>query len=271
MNHNQQTLKEQLESICPEEHHDFIVIFSGKESKKVDGLYHPEKMEIIIHNRNFTEWNRLVYTGIHELAHHIEFKTRKSTETNRKPHNPDYKNIQRSLLLKAIETGVYEDPFMPGSSNINKAFVEIVSLDSRIAHNRKELGKWLLHYMDYCQKHDIEFEDFSNRILGKSKKEISTLIGFYGDDINPEFGEAAMKIMKEEKDPEKRLDIEKMLADGLPSSMVAIRPMETPEADKDAEISEIQKELMKIEKQISRDLKRKENLESMLNALNGGV
>ena len=31
---------------------DFTVTFSGKRSRKVDGLYYPDRMEMIIHNKN---------------------------------------------------------------------------------------------------------------------------------------------------------------------------------------------------------------------------
>ena len=47
---NQDQLKTKLDEYT--ENKDFTVIFSGKTSKKVDGLYHPEKQEIIIHNKN---------------------------------------------------------------------------------------------------------------------------------------------------------------------------------------------------------------------------
>jgi len=44
---------------------DFSVIFSGKMSGKVDGLYYPDRREIIIHNKNFEEDGQLIYTAIH--------------------------------------------------------------------------------------------------------------------------------------------------------------------------------------------------------------
>ena len=49
---NQDQVKEKLLEI-ESDVQDFKVILSGKKSKKVNGLYNPEKMEIIIHNKNF--------------------------------------------------------------------------------------------------------------------------------------------------------------------------------------------------------------------------
>ncbi|MBP5449726.1 MAG: hypothetical protein J6Y01_06370, partial [Spirochaetales bacterium] len=56
---------------------DFTLVLSGKASKKVNGLYYPEKKEIVLHNRNFdradgtVDDNLMMYTAIHEFAHHI--------------------------------------------------------------------------------------------------------------------------------------------------------------------------------------------------------
>lgn len=50
---------------------DFSVTQSGKESKKINGLYKPGTFEIIIHNQNFTTENQLIYTAIHEYTHHL--------------------------------------------------------------------------------------------------------------------------------------------------------------------------------------------------------
>ena len=41
---------------------EFTVIFSGKKSTKVDGLYKPLTREIIIHNKNTEDENAIVYT-----------------------------------------------------------------------------------------------------------------------------------------------------------------------------------------------------------------
>ena len=64
---NQDQVKEKLLQIDGEVA-DFSVVFSGKTSKKVDGLYHPEKQEIVIHNKNFEDDNALIYTAVHEFA-----------------------------------------------------------------------------------------------------------------------------------------------------------------------------------------------------------
>ena len=50
---------------------DFTVTQSGKESKRVNGLYKPDTHEIILHNKNFKTEEQLVYTAVHEYTHHL--------------------------------------------------------------------------------------------------------------------------------------------------------------------------------------------------------
>ena len=50
---------------------DFTVIQSGKESRCVNGLYKPDTHEIILHNKNFKTDNEMIYTAVHEYAHHL--------------------------------------------------------------------------------------------------------------------------------------------------------------------------------------------------------
>ena len=67
---NQDQVKEILLRLN-EDVEEFFVIFSGKQSNKVNGLYHPDTREIILHNRNFENDQLLMYTAIHEFAHHV--------------------------------------------------------------------------------------------------------------------------------------------------------------------------------------------------------
>ena len=67
---NQDQIKAMLLDI-EESQLEFSVILTGKESKRVNGLYKPDTCEILLHNRNFTSDNQLIYTAIHEYAHHL--------------------------------------------------------------------------------------------------------------------------------------------------------------------------------------------------------
>jgi len=67
---NQDAVKAMLLSV-EEPRTEFTLIFSGKSSKKCNGLYKPDTREIILHNRNFEDDNQLAYTALHEYAHHL--------------------------------------------------------------------------------------------------------------------------------------------------------------------------------------------------------
>jgi len=67
---NQDELKAALVSLH-EPKVDFTLIYSGKSNKRVNGLYKLNSKEILIHNRNFTSDNMLMWTAMHEYAHHI--------------------------------------------------------------------------------------------------------------------------------------------------------------------------------------------------------
>jgi hypothetical protein len=47
--------------------------FQGKAVKKSMVFISLKQLEIIIHNHNFKDDNALLYTAIHEYAHHVHF------------------------------------------------------------------------------------------------------------------------------------------------------------------------------------------------------
>ena len=55
---NNEQIKELLLSL-EETNKDFSVTQSGKESKKINGLYKPETFEIIIHNKMYDERKKI--------------------------------------------------------------------------------------------------------------------------------------------------------------------------------------------------------------------
>ena len=100
---NQDKVKQKLLAIedAPLE---FSLIFSGKKSKKVNGLYKPTSREIIIHNRNFqpddTGQNLMLYTAIHEYAHHLHACAH-GGKLSPRAHNSEFWAIFHELLEKA--------------------------------------------------------------------------------------------------------------------------------------------------------------------------
>src|SRR5215469_11323540 len=93
---------------------EFSLIFSGKKSRKVNGLYKPDSREIIIHNRNFEKGtagdNLLLYTAIHEYAHHLHSCSR-GGELPSRAHTSEFWAVFHALLEKAEAKKIYSDVF----------------------------------------------------------------------------------------------------------------------------------------------------------------
>ncbi|QEN07597.1 hypothetical protein EXM22_06195 [Oceanispirochaeta crateris] len=215
---NQEQVKEKLLQIDSEVA-DFDLIFSGKESKKVDGLYHPEKKEIIIHNKNFTDDNALVYTAIHEFAHHVQF-TQHEGEVTMRSHTVLFWDIFHRLLKKAEELGIYINVFEEDSRFMNlttEIKEKFLSVNGKVM---KDFGKLLIQALDLCQQNHAIFEDYVDRALGMNRNSAKSIMKVYAMDVNPEIGFENMKIIAGVKEPQKRKELEKAFIEGQSQDMV---------------------------------------------------
>ena len=192
---------------------DFSVIFSGKISNKVDGLYHPEKQEIIIHNKNFTEDDPLIYTAIHELAHHIQFTT-PGIEVTSKSHSSLFWDIFHKLLEVAEHKEFYTNLFK--TDERFKALTAKIKSDFIQANGRiiKDFGKILIEALDLCQQNHANFEDYIDRELGINRTSAKSIMKVYAQDVNPKIGFDNMKIVSNIKEPVKRAEAEAAFLDG---------------------------------------------------------
>ena len=257
---NQDDLKETLLKVVGENDRDFSVVFTGKKSTRVDGLY--KESVIYVNNRNFDVWNDLVFTGLHELAHHVD-RNRKAP----KHHDSRWKAIFCGILKKAIDAKVYIDVFSDKESGIYPFSAAVRETDNKIAALTKQLGKELISLHAECEKDGHPFDDFIMRYMGKNIHEIKKIMKSFASDIISDHGTTAMIRLAGSSGPEREaLEVEIM--DGLPGAVGGIRPIETLEADRDAEVADIERELSKIRKRIQKDTERENNLVAMLEALN---
>jgi hypothetical protein len=191
---------------------EFTLIFSGKKSKKVDGLYKPETNEIIIHNKNHKTDNELLYTAIHEFAHHIQFFENPLQKTARS-HNSFFWNIFHRLLMKAEELDIYVNFF--------KSDKEFVQLTKNIKDNylskhgnlMKEFGRLLLQAMELCRMKNLSFEDYLSRELLLNKNEVNNIIKISGTNIDTSVGFDNMKMLSRIKDENVKEQIEQAMID----------------------------------------------------------
>lgn len=228
---NQDQVKSRLLSVEPVDD-DFVVIFSGKQSKRVNGLYYPERREIIIHNRNFRDDNALMYTAIHEYAHHIHF-TRATVPISSRAHTTEYRRILHDLLVKAEQAGVYQSIF--------KEHPDFVRLTKRIKEEYlvrngqivKELGGLLVKAEELCREHNARFEDYVERVICLDRTTATTLMRIHSLDVTPAIGYDNMRTVANIRNPEQRRVAVEAFQNGQSADMVKAAAKHRPENEKE--------------------------------------
>lgn len=144
---------------------DFTVVFTGKKNGRVNGLYKPLTKEIAIHNRNFGNDNLLMYTAIHELAHHVCHT--EYGQNGVRSHTALFWGTFHDLLDTAEKSGIYareEDGELRDLAEKAKA------IDREIAKLQRELGEVLLRIDGLCKEKGVRREDVYERDIRLSRK-----------------------------------------------------------------------------------------------------
>jgi hypothetical protein len=149
---NQERVKEILLSLADTKR-DFTVTFTGKKSKKVNGLYKPGTAEILLHNKNFTQDNQLLYTAIHEYAHHLRVE---SGASSYRAHDISFWSLFNSLLDDAETKGIYQ---RIRSASIQKKIDEAKALQHEILLLEQRLGVLLQEIQVISENEAIRYED----------------------------------------------------------------------------------------------------------------
>ncbi|MCK5674722.1 MAG: hypothetical protein KAH95_15185 [Spirochaetales bacterium] len=258
---NQSQVKDILLQL-KEDVQEFTVIFSGKKSSKVDGLYKPLTKEIIIHNRNTEDQNAIVYTAIHEFAHHVHVSS-SVVPVSRRAHTKEFWAILHGLMNKAELLKVYSNKFKT-EPEFKTLTLELK--DRFILKNgeiMKEFGKLLLKAYELCNKYDMSFDDYVDRELGLGRTAAKQIMGVYREDINPVVGYENMKTLSRIKPGEDRTRAEEAFLNG--SSPDSVKSQFTPgSAVLDNPVQRLQKEKQRIERSIVNYNKRLAEIENSL-------
>jgi hypothetical protein len=198
---------------------DFAVILSGKKSGKVNGLYKPDSREIILHNKNFRSDNELMYTAIHEYAHHIQFTTAAAPVSVR-AHTTAFWSLFHSLLFEAEAKGVYVNPF--------ESLEEFRALTAEIKEKfisvsgslMKELGALLIRAHELCEKHGTSFTDYMDRALGLPRTSVQAIMKARTYDLDPRIGFENMRSLASIGDETRRNAAQTALMEGKSPDMV---------------------------------------------------
>jgi len=247
----------------------FTLLFSGKKSKKVDGLYKPDTQEILIHNKNMSGDTDLMYTAIHEFAHHIvSCQTGNLTLSNR-CHTAKFWAVFHDLLRKAEEKGIYNNPF--------KTDDEFINLTREIKENflvkngtiMKELASILNRIRIKCIEKHLSFEDYIDRELGMEKTTANTLLRIEKYDVTPEIGFDRMKTVANMKDGDKRENAVKAFLEGESSDSVKTKIVREESIDAESvkknPVEHLEMEREKLERTIVNLQRKLEVLDRLIN------
>jgi hypothetical protein len=261
---NQVQIKEKLLKIedAPLE---FSLVFSGKKSKKVNGLYKPQTREIILHNRNFktgeTGLNLLLYTAIHEYAHHLHACSRGGNLSVR-AHNSEFWAIFHALLEKAEAKKIYFDVF-----NSSPELLKLTELirNKYLKNNGelvKEMGRHLLKAHELCTGIGVRFEDYVDRMLRIPRTAANIAMKIFEYDIAPEVGADNMRFLAGIRGSDERKAAETALIKGKsPDSVkIQVRGMNEPEDP----VVMLEKEKVRLERTIAALSKRLEDVKREL-------
>lgn len=218
---NRENIKELLLELHASREH-FDVILSGKASRKVNGLYKPESREIILHNRNFRDEGELVYTAIHEYAHHLQFTT-SPTPISARAHTTAFWSLLHELLFEAERKGLYASPF--------ERIAEFKALTAEIKERflsasgelMKELGKLLLRAHDLCERHGASFSDYLDRVLALPRASAQAIVRSHQLDLDPRVGFENMRSLASIRDDGARIRAQEALLAGSSPDMVKSR------------------------------------------------
>ena len=198
---NQDQVKEILLQI-EESGLEFSVTFTGKASKKVNGLYKSDTHEILLHNKNFSVDNELLYTAIHEYTHHrlCELDGTRSGRV----HTQRFWSYFHRLLQKAEEKGLYtiameESPELLELTDTIRT--TIMAEDGKLM---KELGRLLSKARVLCKQAGVRYEDYIDRVLCLPRASAATIEKIHAFDVKPELGYEAMKVVANIANPDKR-------------------------------------------------------------------
>ena len=243
----------------------FTLVFSGKKSKKVDGLYKPATQEILIHNKNMTGDSDLIYTAIHEFAHHIVSCQNGNISLSSRCHTAQFWATFHQLLKKAEETGIYQNPF--------KSDQTFIKLTKRIKEDflkkngtiMKDFAKVLNEARNICIDRHLSFDDYVDRELGIEKTTANTLLRIEKYDVTPAIGYDNMKTVAGMKDENRRESAVKAFLEGESAPSVKtsiISPVS--KVEKVSPVSHLEAEKVKIQKAIENLQKKLQIVDKMI-------
>ncbi|MBQ5780577.1 MAG: hypothetical protein IIW10_01335 [Spirochaetaceae bacterium] len=241
---------------------EFSIIYSGKKSKKVNGLYKPETAEIVLHTKNFGNDNALIYTAIHEYTHHLQHE--RGLVTSCRCHTGNFWAMFHELLAKAESTGFYKigADEIPELVEITKEIREKYITGN--ADLMKDFAALLMRAQNICKENSVRYEDYIDRVLRIPRNSATAIVRVANSDLDSQLGFDNMKMLSRFPDNEKRRDVESMMLAGT-GPVLAKKMMQAPRETDPRK--ELEREKSRIERSLNALSRRLEIVEEKLAAL----
>ncbi|MDR2150924.1 MAG: hypothetical protein LBO67_09005 [Spirochaetaceae bacterium] len=264
---NPEQLATQLRAIedCPV---DFSVVFSGKKSKRLNGTYKPGTREIYINDRNFDSDNLLLYTAIHEYAHHLHAILHTNGVLPIRHHSSEFMAILHRLIEKAETKGLYRNVFndSPELLDLTKVIQSRIATDGEII---KELGELLFNAYELCTNIGGRFEDYLDRIVRIPRLTATTAMKIHQFNLNPSLGSDTLRFLAGIKNEDQRGQAQSELLQGSSIDTVRVKNRKTKTEEPALQTvnrAQLEKEKFRLEQSIELLSKRLEELERILAA-----
>ena len=240
---NNEQIKELLISL-EDTDKDFSVTQSGKESKKINGLYKPESFEIIIHNNNFTTENQLIYTAIHEYTHHLiscKYKD-KGEKLPARSHSTEFWAKFDDLLEIAVSKNLYK---RERSELLSTLISEAKEIDKEIVKLQKKLGLLLKEIEKKSEEENVRFEDVITHDLNMTRTTAKKCVE--SNLINSDCGQSELETILK-TNSKKRMEVELSISNGKTINQAKHNSTQSKESNP---IDKLSKEKNRLEKTIS--------------------
>lgn len=242
---------------------DFSLIFSGKASRKVNGLYKPETREIILHNKNFANDNEMIYTAIHEYTHHKQCE-KEGVPHSTRHHTQKFWAMFHRLLNMAEEKGFYKIGVEEGTEleKITKRIRFVLMREN--GRIMKELGELLSKARKLCKETHVRYEDYIDRVLKLPRSSAASMEKMYAFDVDPSIGYDAMKSVANISNLEKRKEAEMLYTAN--NSPAVVKTSLKPKREEN-EKTLLEKERLRLERTIQTMKVRLEEVKTRLTEL----
>lgn len=242
---------------------DFSLVFSGKASRKVNGLYKPETREIILHNKNFANDNEMIYTAIHEYTHHKQCE-KEGVPHSTRHHTQKFWAMFHRLLNMAEEKGFYKIGVEEGTEleEITKRIRSVLMREN--GRIMKELGELLSKARKLCKETHVRYEDYIDRVLKLPRSSATSMEKMYAFDVDPSIGYDAMKSVANISNLEKRKEAEMLYAAN--NSPAVVKTSLKPKIEEN-EKTLLEKERLRLERTIQTMKVRLEEVKTRLTEL----